>query len=114
MGRTSFLCALAFVVLGTTTSAPTLAETIERASQKDIPKLLDAATGLNSAYMAMLVGETRDRVYFEYVTGIHPGSSLTNRPKRVVYWLPRSEITAEQLAQFSALKEKYLKAHGSR
>lgn len=68
--------------------------------------LLDAATGINSAYLALLIGETHDRVYFEYVTGIHASSSFTNRPKRVVYWLPRSEITEEQLAKFKAYKDK--------
>lgn len=76
------------------------------ARKKEIPMLLDAATGANSAYRASLIGETQDRVYFEYVTGIHASSFLSGGPKRVVYWLPRSEISSEQLMQFKAYREK--------
>lgn len=95
---------MAFLAFGAMT--PAFADTLERAGQKDIPMLLDAASGTNSAYRASLIGETQDRVYFEYVTGIHASSLLSNRQKRIVYWLPRSEITSEQLQQFKAHREK--------
>jgi hypothetical protein len=83
------------------------AESIERANQKDIEMLLGAASGMNSAYWASLIGETRGRVYIEYETAVHAGSLFSKEMKRVVYWLPRSEITNEQLAQFKAYKNKY-------
>jgi hypothetical protein len=83
------------------------AESIERANQKDIEMLLGAASGMNSAYWASLIGETRGRVYIEYETAVHAGSLFSKEMKRVVYWLPRSEITNKQLAQFKAYKNKY-------
>ena len=91
--------------------ANALAESLVKARPKDIPMLLDAATGMNSAYSAMLVGETLDRVYFEYITGIHASSIFTNRSKRVVYWIPRPEISDEQMTQFRAYRERLIKAH---
>jgi len=112
MRKAVCLSALTLFVLGST--APTLAhaETIARANQKDVSMLLDAATGMNSAYLALLIGESQDRVYFEYVTGIHASSSFTNRPKRVVYWIPRSEITDEQLKRFKAYKDRQVAIAG--
>jgi len=87
--------------------AISFAESIERASHTDVEMLLNAASGMNSAYWASLIGETRGRVYIEYETAIHAGSLFSKDMKRVVYWLPRSEITEKQLAQFKAYKDKY-------
>ena len=97
--------ALAFIILAV--PAVSLAESIERASHKDIEMLLNAASGLNSAYWASFIGETRGRVYIEYETAVHAGSLFSKEMKRVVFWLPRSEITEEQLAQFKAYKNKH-------
>jgi len=83
-----------------------LAESIEKASQKDIATLLDAATGMNSAYLASLIGETHGRVFIEYVTAVHASSLFSKEQKRVVYWLSRSEITDEQLMRFRNYKDK--------
>lgn len=98
--------ALTLFVLAFVSPTLALAETLAKANQKDIPKLLDAATGMNSAYRASLIGVTNDRVYFEYVTAIHASSFFSTRQKRVVYWLPRSEITDEQLTQFKTYKDR--------
>lgn len=43
-------------------------------------------------------------MYIEYVTGVY-ASSFTTRPKRFVYWLPRAEITEQELARFKWLHE---------
>ena len=104
------------VLLALVLSAPTVsrADSITKAKKKDIPMLLDAATGMNSAYSALLIGETLDRVYFEYITGIHASSIFTNRPKRIVYWLPRTDVTDEQMAQFRAYRERQMKAYKDR
>jgi hypothetical protein len=83
-----------------------LSESIEKASQRDVAMLLNAATGMNSAYLASLIGETNGRVYIEYVTAVHASSLFSKQQKRVVYWLPRSEITDEQLTQFKDYKNK--------
>jgi hypothetical protein len=99
--------ALALLISSSIAPAIALAESIKKANQKDIAMLLDAASQRNSAYEASLIGETRGRVFIEYVTGIHAGSLLSNKPKRVVYWLPRSGITDEQLTQFKSYKEKF-------
>lgn len=107
MQRRTQLLALAFFTLAPLAPAAARAESIEKASPRDIPMLLDAASGVNSAYRASLIGETPGRVYIEYVTAIHAGSFFSKQPKRVVYWLPRSGITDEQLAQFKAYKEKF-------
>jgi len=98
--------ALTLLTSGSIAPNLVLAESIEKANQKDIAMLLDAATGMNSAYLASLIGETQGRVYFEYVTAIHASSLFSKEQKRVVYWLPRSEITDEQLAQFKNYKMK--------
>lgn len=90
-----------------TASKSASAESIVRANQKDIEMLLSAASGMNSAYWASYIGETRGRVYIEYETAVQAGSSFSKEMKRVVYWLPRSEIPNEQLAQFKAYKNKY-------
>lgn len=97
---------LAFLALGVMAPPLTLADALQRAMKKDIPMLLDAATGTNSAYRASLIGETQDRVYIEYMTAIHAGSLFSKRQKRVVYWLPTSELSAGQLAQFKAYRER--------
>jgi hypothetical protein len=110
MRKWTYLSAVAVVVLGSIAPTLAVAESLTKASTKDVSMLLDAATGRHSAYQALLIGETHDRVYIEYVTGVHAASSLTNRSKRVVYWLPRSEITEEQWAQFNAYKDSYLKS----
>jgi len=94
-------------LLVATISKGACAESIERAKQKDIEMLLSAASGMNSAFWASFIGETRGRVYIEYETAIHAGSVFSKEMKRVVYWLPRSEITNEQLAQLKAYKSKY-------
>ncbi len=98
--------ALALVAFGPIAPNLAHAESIEKASQKDITMLLDAATGMNSAYLASLIGETQGRVFIEYVTGVHASSLFSKEQKRVVYWLPLSEITDEQLTQFKNYKSK--------
>ncbi len=69
--------------------------------------LLNAATSMNSAYWASFIGETRGRVYIEYTTAIQSDSLFSNEPKHVVYWLPSSELTKEQLEKFKEYKKKY-------
>jgi hypothetical protein len=108
MKKTAYFPAIALFSLCSAVAANALAESLTKASPKDVSMLLEAATGKNSAYRAILVGETSDRVYFEYMTGIHAASSFSNRPKRVVYWTPRSAITNEQLAQFKTYKDRVL------
>jgi len=99
------LCAImAVVTLGSASTA--VAESIEKADKKDIEMLLDAASGKNSAYWALLIGETRGRVYIEYTTAVHASSFLSKKPKTIVYWVPRAEITDEQLAKLKRLKEQ--------
>lgn len=95
------------LVFVATASKSASAESIERANQKDIEMLLSAASGMNSACWASYIGETRGRVYIEYETAVHAGSSFSKEVKRVVYWLSRSEISTEKLAQFKAYKNKY-------
>lgn len=102
-----YLVLISVILLAATASICACAESIERANQKDIEMLLGAASGMNSAFWASFIGETRGRVYIEYETAVHAGSLFTKEMKRVVYWLPRSEITNEQLAQFKAYKNKY-------
>lgn len=97
---------LVLVVASSLVSQAALADAIEKADRKDIPKLLDAATGMNSAYRATLIGATQDRVYIEYMTGVHASSLFSNQPKRIVYWASRSEITDEQLTKLKAYKEQ--------
>ena len=94
-----YLVLISVILLVATISNNASAESIERANQKDIEMLLGAASGMNSAFWASLIGETRGRVYIEY--------EFSKEMKRVVYWLPRSEITNEQLAQFKAYKNKH-------
>lgn len=103
--RTRFF---ALALLASSLIAPTLAlaESIEKASRKDIAMLLNAASGMNSAYLASLIGETQGRVYIEYVTALQTGSLFSKEQKRVVYWVPRSEISDEQLTQFKNYKKK--------
>jgi hypothetical protein len=98
--------ALAFLISGLIAPNVALCESIEKASQRDVAMLLKAATGMNSAYLASLIGETHDRVYIEYVTAVHASSLFSKQQKRVVYWLPRTEITDEKLAQFKDYKNK--------
>jgi hypothetical protein len=98
--------ALAILVSASVAPGVALADSIEKANRKDIATLLNAASGVNSAYSASLIGETSGRVYIEYLTAVHASSLFSRQPKRVVYWLPRSEITDEQLTQFKAYKEK--------
>lgn len=102
-----FLVLISVILLVATVSKSASAESIERANQKDIEMLLSAASGMNSAFWASFIGETRGRVYIEYETTVHAGSLFSKDMKRVVYWLPRSEITNEQLAQFKAYKIKF-------
>ena len=114
MGKSVRFFALTFLVLGSLASGVALAESIEKAGRQDIARLLNAASGMNSAYRASLIGETPGRVYIEYLTAIHASSFFSRQPKRVVYWLPRSEITDEQLTQFKAYKEKLVAIDESR
>lgn len=106
MSRITPPLALTIVLAGMSAPEAALAESLKKASQKDIAMLLDAATGTNSAYQASLIGETKDRVYIEYVTGTHVGSLFSNRPRRIVYWVPGREISSEQLTLFKTYKEK--------
>jgi len=84
------------------------AESIKRADTDDVHMLLSAASGENSAYWAAYIGETRNRVYIEYATLVHAGSLFSDKPKYVVYWLLRSELTEEQLELFRRYKTKFL------
>jgi hypothetical protein len=97
---------LALLICGSIAPNVALSESLEKASPKDVAMLLNAATGMNSAYLASLIGETHGRVYIEYVTALHASSLFSKEQKRVVYWLPRSEITDEQLARFKNYKSK--------
>jgi hypothetical protein len=101
----SFACVL--LVLVAVAPNTILAASIEKANHKDIEMLLNAASGVNSAYRASLIGETRGRVYIEYETAVHASSLFSKKIKRVVYWLERTEITEEELAQFKVYEDKY-------
>ena len=59
---------------------------------------------MNSANWAVYIGETRDRVYIEYNTIVNASSLFSNAPKRIVYWLPRSALTDNQLDHFKTDK----------
>jgi hypothetical protein len=102
-----YLVLISVILLLATVSNNASAASIERANKKDIEMLLSAASGMNSAFWASFIGETRGRVYIEYETVVHAGSLFSKEMKRVVYWLPRSEITNKQLEQFKAYKNKY-------
>jgi hypothetical protein len=106
MQKRAKFVSLALLIGGSIAPNVALSESIEKASPKDVAMLLDAATGMNSAYLASLIGETHGRVYIEYVTALHASSPFSREQKRVVYWLPRSEITDEQLARFKDYKSK--------
>jgi len=97
---------IALILLAVSLSSPELAhaDSIKRANPGDITKLLKTACELNSAYSAALIGESRGRIYVEYVTAIHSGSLFSNDPKLVVYWLLRSEISEQQLMQLNTCK----------
>jgi len=83
------------------------AESIKRADTDDVQMLLSAASGENSAYWATYIGETKDRVYIEYATAINASSLFSDKPKYVVYWLPRSELTGDQVELFKKYKVKF-------
>lgn len=104
-----FIFVMLFVFVATASKSAS-AESIKRANRKDVEMLLSAASSRNSAYWASYIGETRGRVYIEYETAVHAGSLFSNELKHVVYWLPRSEISNEQLARFKAYKNKYVPA----
>jgi hypothetical protein len=108
MRKISTHVALAVLVIAATAPDLVHAEAMKRASQKEIPKLLEAATGRNSAYNAYLIGETKDRIYLEYMTGIHASSNFPNRPQRVVYWLPRYEVSDADLETFKRYKHQQM------
>ncbi len=97
---------LSSMVIISAISSLAMADSIKQASAKDVDMLLDAASGMNSAYGASYIGETRDRFYIEYVTAIHASSFFSNAPAVTVYWLPKTEISSDQLAKFKAYKEK--------
>ncbi len=82
------------------------ADSLVRADKDDVEMLLNAASGVNSAYWATYIGEAKDRVYVEFVTMVNASSLVSNTPKYVIYWLPRSELTEEQLNRFRAFKTK--------
>jgi hypothetical protein len=67
---------MSVIFLAATAAKSASAESIERANQKDIEMLLGAASGMNSAFWASFIGETRGRVYIEYETAVHAGSSF--------------------------------------
>ena len=83
------------------------AESIKKAGPDDIHMLLNAASGENSAYWATYIGETRGRIYIEYATAVHASSPWSDKPKYVVYWLPRSELSEAQLQSFKLYKSKF-------
>ena len=105
--RQYHLVLISVILLVATVSKSACAESIERAKPKDIEMLLGAASGMNSAFWASYIGETRGRIYIEYETAVHAGSLFSKEMRRVVYWLPRSEITNEQLARFKSYKNKH-------
>jgi hypothetical protein len=108
MQRPTASLVLAFLVLASIAPRMALADSLEKASQKDMARLMRAASMENSAYGAWLIGETPDRIYIQYETAIHAGSFFSKAPQRTVYWIPRPQVTAEQLAQLKAYKDKYL------
>ena len=81
-----------------------LAVSLKEGKQKDIEMLLNAASGMNTAYWATLIGETKDRVYIEYSTIIHAGSFFSEKPKIVVFWFRRPELGNENLDKFREYK----------
>lgn len=89
------------------------AESIQNATPKDITYLLNAASGRNSAYMALLIGETHDRIYIEYLTAVNANSFFSKKPKRVIFWLLKPDITDEQLALLKKYKEAQINRHVS-
>lgn len=105
MRRQTRLIALVLFSCGCLAPVATLADAIREARRGDVAMLLDAASGRNSAYRASLIGETRGRVYIEYMPAIHASSLFSKRPQRVVYWLARAGITDAQLEQFKAYKQ---------
>lgn len=99
--------AVAMIALVVSGAASADTASIERATEKDVEMLLSAASGMNSAYWASLIGEARGRVYIEYETAVHASSSFTKELKRIVYWLPRTEITDEQMMLFREYKNRF-------
>lgn len=87
--------------------APSMASSLKRADSEDIDMLLNAASGMNSAFWASYIGETRGKVYIEYETAVHAGSLFSDKLKHVVYWVPVSEISQEKSNKFKEYKEKY-------
>jgi len=81
-----------------------VAASIKRANTEDIKFLLNAAGSMNSAYWASYIGETNGRIYIEYKTLVHSSSFFSKEPKHVVYWLPTSELSKEDLDKFKEFK----------
>jgi hypothetical protein len=94
-------------VLAALTPFASCADSLVRAEKDDVEMLLSAASGAQSAYWASYIGETRERVYIEYVTVIHASSFASKAPKHTVYWLAPSELTEEELGRFKAYKDKW-------
>jgi hypothetical protein len=107
MDKWKQLLVVAFLVGSSAAPEAALAASMEQAKQKDVAMLLSAASGRNSAYRASLIGETEVWVYIEYLTAIHASGFWSRELKRIVYWLPRSEITDEQLTQLKIYKDKF-------
>ena len=76
------------------------ASALKRAEPKDVKMLLNAATGMNSAYWASYIGETRGKVFISYETAVHSSSLVKSDLKLVVYWLPASELSEKDHKQF--------------
>jgi hypothetical protein len=83
------------------------ADSLKRADKGDIDMLLNAASGVNSAYWASYIGKARGRVYIQYESAVHSGSLFSEKMSHVIYWLPENEITVEKLSKLIEYKSKY-------
>lgn len=101
--RIFLVCTLSILLLFQTATA----DSLKRADADDVEMLLDAASGNNSAYWASLIGSTRGRVYIQYESAVHSGSLFTEKMSHIIYWLPETELSKDQLAMFIAYKNQY-------
>jgi hypothetical protein len=93
-------------LLALSASSAGFADDLKQAGPKDIKHLLNAATEQNTAYQASLIGEANGKVYIVYESLIHPGSSLSRKPRHDVYWIPAAQLSEEQLTQFHSARSR--------
>ena len=84
------------------------ADSIKKGTEADIPMLLDAASGVNSAYWASYIGSTQGRIYIVYESVVHGSSLFTKDTNRVVYWYSENTLSKEVLSKFIAYKKDNL------